>query len=187
MGRLWLAVLLVGSGLAQTPPDLQRAFETAERQILRLNPSAFPELPKKVLADLKRRGCLIPQVQPVNEPHNVIKGEFAKPGQTDWAVLCSIGGVSSILVYWNGSAANPAQIAEKKDFDNLQDSGADGITYSRAIAPADRAYILQHYQAYGGTKPPPLDHQGIDDAFVEKGSVVFYFYQGKWLQLTGAD
>jgi len=187
MRRLWLATFLAGSGLAQTPPDLQRAFETAERQILRLSPSAFPELPQKVLADLKQRGCLIPQVPPAKQPHNVIKGEFAKPGQADWAILCSIAGVSSILVYWNGSTANPAQIAEMKDLSLLQSSGAGRIFYSRAIAPADRAYILRHYRAYGGTKPPPLDHQGINDAFVQKGSVVFYFDLGKWLQLIGAD
>ncbi len=187
MRRFWLTVLLAGSGLAQTPPDLQRTFEAAERQILRLSPSAFPQLPKKVLADLKRRGCLIPQVPSAGEPHNIIKGEFSKPGQTDWAILCSIGGVSSILVFWNGSTANPAQIAKMKDIDRLQDSGADGITYGRAIAPVDRAYILQHHQAYGGTNPPPLDHKGINDAFAEKGSVVLYFYRGKWLQLTGAD
>ena len=187
MSRLWLATLLCGTGLAQTPPELQRAFESAERQILRLSPSAFPKLPKEVLADLKRRGCLIPQVPHGNESHNVIKGQFAKPGQTDWAILCSIEGVSSILVYWKGSAANPAQIEEMDDIVRLQDSGADGMVYSREIASVGRAYILQHYQAYGGTKPPPIDHQGINDAFVEKGSVVFYFYGGKWLQLTGAD
>jgi hypothetical protein len=187
MGRLWLAVLLLSSGLAQTPPDRQRAFETAERQILRLPPSAFPGLPTTILTELNRRGCLIPQVPAANQPHNVIRGEFAKPGQTDWAVLCSTGGVSSILVYWKGSATNPAQIAEMKDIDRLQDSGANGITYSRAIAPADRARILPYYEAYGGTKPARIDHQGINDAFVEKASVVHYFYQGKWLQLTGAD
>jgi hypothetical protein len=187
MSRLWLGVLLIGLGLAQTPPDLEGAFKTAERQILRLSPSTFPKLPKEVLADLKRRGCLIPQVPPAKQPHNVIRGEFAKPGQTDWAILCSIGCISSILVYWNGSAANPAQIAEREDFGFLQNSGADGIVYSRAIAPVDRTYIVQHYRAYGGTKSPPVDHKGIDDAFVEKGSVVFYFCQGKWLQLTGAD
>jgi len=186
MSRLWLAALIVGLGLAQTPPDLQRAFETAERQIVRLSPSAFPELPKKVLADLKRRGCLIPQVPPAKQPQKRIKGEFAKPGQTDWAILCSVGGVSSILVFWNGSAANPARIAEMKDLSLLQQFGT-GIAYSREIAPVDRAYILQHYQWYGGLKPPPPDHQGIDDEFVEKGSVVLYFYQGKWLRLTGAD
>jgi hypothetical protein len=171
MHRLWLAMLLVGSGLAQ---------------IVRLSPSAFPELPKNLRADLTRRGCQIPQIPAAKQPHNVIKGEFAKAGQTDWAILCSIGGVSSIFVFWNGSTANPAQIAEVKDIDRLQQSGTS-IDYSREIAPVDRAYILQHYQAYGGAKPPPLDHQGIDDGFAEKASVVFYFYRGKWVELTGAD
>jgi hypothetical protein len=32
-----------------------------------------------------------------------------------------------------------------------------------------------------------MDHLGIDDAFVGKASVVEYFFQGKWLQLSGAD
>ncbi|PYR66590.1 MAG: hypothetical protein DMG20_12690 [Acidobacteria bacterium] len=40
---------------------------------------------------------------------------------------------------------------------------------------------------YGGPKPPPIDHLGINDVFIEKASVVWYFYQGKWLQLQGAD
>jgi hypothetical protein len=186
MSRLWLAVLLCSAVLAQIPSDLRRALETADRQVTRLSPSAFPDLPKNILADLKRRGCLIPQVPMIKQTHNVIRGEFSKSGQTDWAILCSVQGVSSILIFRNGSGANPAQIAAAEDKGYLQWSGS-GWDFSRAIAPADRAYILQHYQAYGGTKPPPLDHQGIDDAFVEKGSVVRYFYQGKWLQLTGAD
>lgn len=29
--------------------------------------------------------------------------------------------------------------------------------YSRAISPVGRAFILGHYQAYGGRKPPPID------------------------------
>jgi hypothetical protein len=63
----------------------------------------------------------------------------------------------------------------------------DQIGYSRAISPVGREFIVRHYVAYGGVKPPPIDHQGIDDAFVGKASVVFYFYRGKWLELTGAD
>jgi hypothetical protein len=34
--------------------------------------------------------------------------DFARPGQTDWAVLCSVGRVSSVLVFWTGSETNPA-------------------------------------------------------------------------------
>jgi hypothetical protein len=186
MGRFSLAMLLIASALAQTPQGLQRSLETADRQVLRLSPSAFPDLPKDLRTALQRRGCLVPQIPRMKQPHNVIKGEFSKQGQTDWAILCSVGGVSSIIIFWNGSDANHAQIAEAKDIDRLQDSGT-GWEYSREISSVDRAYILRHHQAYGGPKPPPVDHKGINDAFVGKGSVVLYLYQGKWLQLTGAD
>jgi hypothetical protein len=50
-----------------------------------------------------------------------------------------------------------------------------------------RKFILRHYRAYGGPKPPPIDHNGIDDAFLEKASVTWYRYNGKWIELQGAD
>ena len=129
----------------------------------------------------------IPQVPMINGRQNVIKGEFSKPGQTDWAVLCSIGRVSSILIFWNGSDLKPAEIERTPDLDHLQGWGGDKIVYDRAITPVGKKYIMQHYKAYGGEKPPPLDHQGIDDAIVGKASVVLYLYRGKWLHLSGAD
>ena len=69
----------------------------------------------------------------------------------------------------------------------MQGIGGGKIGYSRALSPAGADYILSVYQAYGGPKPPPIDHQGIDDAFLEKASTVHYFHEGKWLRLTGAD
>lgn len=143
-----------------------------------LAPSAFPELPQNLRRELERRGCMIPQVAEHPRPHNVIRGQFARPGQTDWAVLCSVGPVSTILVFWSGSERNPAALAAIPDADRL---------YSREIRAVGRQFILQHFQAHGGPKPPPIDHQAIDDAFVGKASVVFYWHRGKWLELTGAD
>jgi hypothetical protein len=175
------------SGFAQVPPALQRLLETADRQVVRLSPTAFPQLPKNILAELQRRGCMIPQVPMFEGQQNVIQGEFAKPGQTDWAVLCSVERISSILIFWNSSATNLAEIATMRDIDRLQSEGGDKMAYSRAITPVGKNYIMEHYDAYGGPKPPPMNHQGIDDAFVGKASIVLYFYKGKWLQLTGAD
>ena len=40
-----------------------------------------------------------PQVLATGKLDNVVRGEFAKRGQSDWAVLCSVNGVSSILVF----------------------------------------------------------------------------------------
>lgn len=117
----------------------------------------------------------------------MIHGEFARAGQTDWAVLCSVNRVSSILVFWNGSESSPASIARRNDRDFLQGITGDKIGYSREINPAGKAFIMQHYQAYGGPKPPKIDHQGIDDAFLEKASIVYYYHLGKWLELTGSD
>jgi len=172
---------------AQLPEDQKRQFDEAERRIVRLPPSAFPELPRNVVSELQRRGCSIPQEAFTKKPHNVIKGQFARPGQLDWAVLCSIKGVSTILVFWNGSEKNPAGIAPMEDRNFLQGITATEIGYSRGIGPVGSDVIMRHYNAYGGPKPPPIDHQGIDNAFIEKGSETWYFHGGKWLKLTGSD
>ena len=182
---LWIVMAVPCA--AQTPTVAQRVWETADRQIVRLKPAAFRDLPRNVLAALQRRGCTIPQVPMIEGAHNVIKGEFLKPGQTDWAVLCSVGRVSSILVFWNGSAANSTEIEKRNDLHRLQSWAGDRIVYSSAIEPVGRGYILQHYKAYGGEKPPAIAHEGINDSFYGKASQVLYFYRGKWLHLTGAD
>ncbi len=185
--RIAAVVLLIVSASAQIPEELKRQFDEAERRIVRLRPTAFRELPGGVVRELQRRGCTIPQDAFTKKPANVIRGEFAKPGQTDWAALCSIHGASTILVFWNGSAKNPAAIAPMEDRNFLQGITATEIGYSRGIAAAGKDFIMGHYRAYGGPTPPPIDHQGIDDAFLEKASVTWYCYDGKWLKLSGAD
>jgi hypothetical protein len=182
-----LPIVAAIAAFAQLPEDLKRKLDLAERQIVRLPPASFPELPGKVVRELERRGCTIPQDPFTKKPHNVVKGEFAKPGQTDWAILCSVKGVSSILVFWSGSEQNVSGIAPMEDRNFLQGITADEVAFSRAIGAVGKDFIMRHYQAYGGPAPPPIDHQGIDDAFLEKASVTWYFYNGKWLKLTGAD
>ena len=182
-----LAAIATALSFGQLPEDLKRKFDEAERRIVRLPPTAFPELPANVIRELQRRGCTVPQEAYTKKPHNVIKGEFAKPGQIDWAVLCSVRGVSSILVFWNGSEKNPSAIAPAEDRNYLQGITAEQFGFSRGITSVGKGFIMKHYRAYGGPTPPPVGHQGIDDAFIEKGSRTWYFHGGEWLQLTGAD
>jgi hypothetical protein len=182
-----LAALSAGASLGQLPEEMQRKFDEAERRIVRLRPAAFPALPAAVVQELQRRGCTIPQESYTKKPHNVIRGEFARAGQTDWAVLCSVKGISRILVFWNGSAQDPASLAPMADRNYLQTITSTDTGYSRGLTSVGKAFIMRHYDAYGGPKPPPITHHGIDDAFIEKASVTWYFHGGKWLQLTGAD
>lgn len=162
-------------------------FQAAERQIVRLPPTAFPTLPTAVVRELQHRGCGVPQESFSKPPNNVISGQFAKRGQTDWAVLCSVKGSSSILVFWNGSARNPAELARREDKLYLQSIVGDKIGFSRGISTVGRDFIVQRYRSAGGPKPPPIDHQGINDAFLGKASVVQYFLKGEWLELPGDD
>ena len=181
-----LAGLSASVSLAQFMPSTTD-WERADREIRRLSPDAFPQLSVNLVQDLQRRGCTIPQEHFTKQQHNVIRGEFAKPGQTDWAVLCSINRVSSILVYWNGSEKNPAEIGKGEDQGRLQTLGGSTIGYSRLLSPVGAKSILAYYADFGGTKPPPIDHLGIEDAFVGKASVIHYYSAGKWLRLQGAD
>jgi hypothetical protein len=162
-------------------------FERANEETVRLEPMVFDDLPAEIIQELERRGCTIPQVYSDRGHGNVVRGQFTVTGQTDTAVLCSRERVSSILVFRKGSAADIAELAPAPDFDYLQTVGDGKIGYSRALGVANARYIQAHYQAYGGLKPPPLDHEGINDCFVEKGSTVWYWHEGKWLSLTGAD
>ena len=185
-GRMKALVLMWAAALAAVAQQPNR-FVAAEKQVVRLSPTAFPELPRNISLELARRGCRIPQESSTRQPNNVIHGSFIKAGQMDWAVLCSIQDVSSILVFENGSAAKPAVVGRSEDLHYMQTISNDRIGFSRLITPAGKDFIMRHYLGYGGPTPPPIHHLGIDDAFVGKASITRYFYGGKWLLLSGAD
>src|SRR2546427_9317001 len=73
-------------------------WSAADRATRRLQPSAFPEIPKGVRMELERRGCTIPQTSASARPENIIKGQFTSRDQVDWAALCSVRRTSTILV-----------------------------------------------------------------------------------------
>ena len=177
------ALLLIPLFLCILPTD-------AAAEILRLQPSAFPELPASITRDLVGRGCLIPQVEPwAAGSHNVISGQFRRPGQTDWAIVCSIDRASSLLIFWNGSAADVENLNgdRRPDRDYLQNIGGHRLGFSWLISAVGKKHILEYYTWHGGPEPPPIDHEGIDSAFVGKASTILYWYKGEWLHLQGAD
>lgn len=145
-----------------------------------LRPRDFPQLPPGIVKSLEARKCLIPQNSCSAKQKNVVRGSFRTTGKTsgqqDWAVLCARGERSSILIFWNASTNRVSKIAPMVNADSY-----------RSISAVGKKFILEHYRAYGGTKPPPINHHGIEDGFCEKASMVHYFYRGKWFYLAGAD
>jgi hypothetical protein len=178
-------MILLGMLLALS---LQGQTQFIKAPIRKLPPRTFRQLPAAIVEKLEARKCLIPQFPYIKTPHNVIRGSFTGEKLNEWAALCSRKGTSSILVFRADSAKLVAEIAATKDENYLQDIDGQGtLGYSRVISAVGKDFILEHYKWYGGPEPPPINHQGINDAFAEKASVVRYFHRGKWIELQGAD
>lgn len=170
-----------------------------------------PGLPAEFVEKLNTRGCTIPQFdtsedattsadaaapQPTKEPTNVIHGEFARRGQQDWAVLCSNGKTSTIVIFWGKPTACPASLARLDDAHYLKaglkpasnpgpNAGKDKkLHYSRSIRALEQN-DLDDRPGLAGLKP--LSHQGIDDRFVGKSSAFFYCNEGKWRIFPAKD
>jgi hypothetical protein len=171
----------------QAQRDLQARFEEAIGKILRLPVEAFPGLPAAVARVLRARNCSVPQPSPEGAPRNVIRGEFFSKGEAGWAVFCSANNSTALLAFRNDHDTNPDTVATSEDRLYLQGLGGNQIGYSHGITAVGRDLIMRHYRAHGAPEPPPIDHHGIDDAFLGKASVTWYFYQGKRLRLQGAD
>lgn len=186
--KAWLFFLIVGVISGGITPMPAQDWDRADRATRRLAPSAIARLPAEVREEMERRGCTVPQPFPGDDPANIVTGRFTSPDRLDWAVLCSRDRRSSILVFPGGEASGIAELAGEPDVDSLQTIDGNGtIGYSRALAVANAADIREYHKSSGGPPLPPLDHDGIEDVFIEKGSVVWYWSQGTWLTLPGAD
>ena len=191
--KLWLSVFccfaILATGYQSVSRSLVRAEETAPndlRTVRLLPPSAFPNLPPAVRQQAEARGCEIPQEAFVGgyKVNNVIAGEFAQRGQRDWAILCSKGGNSSILVFWGKPTSCSSEMRAENDAKYLQGDRTGRLVYSRGIRAVNEAQL----RSYADHPPAGLmKHQGIEDAFTGKGSIVVYCVDGKWKAIAAAD
>ena len=185
-GLVGLLVCLPSFLLAQSDAEWQRA----ERGIERLAPGAFAEMPAAVRGELERRGCRVPQVGGAFGRHrsNVISGRFARARERDWAVLCSRGDSSRVLLFWGGRADSVEAWEASADAGWLQAMGKAGIQYSRYIAVADSASVDRHARDAGAPLPAAaVTHEGLEAGFAGKASSVFYWTGGQRYELQGGD
>jgi hypothetical protein len=153
-----------------------------------LAPDAFAEAPAKVVAELKARGCMIPQAR-TGKAHNLIQGEFIAKGQVDWAVLCSREGKSSILLI----SDNNGKCQEHGTGDDaayMQQVDRQKVQYSRLIRKQTRNDIAKRLSESGPSSrlaPERVDHDGIGDVYIGKASTTLYCMEGRWVELDGAD
>jgi len=179
---------------AQTDKIRNIDWDLKDSLTVRLSPDEFPYLPDEIKEYLKDRDYTIPQSWAKSMPHNVISGEFKKNGQVDYAVLASKNRVSSIIIFWNSSTAEISKIAEFPDKTHLQYLHDEEQWFSRYISTAPAQSVRYYYEravqdeSYGEVESGiDITHDGIEDVFLSKASVIFYMVSGNWMRMIAAD
>ena len=132
-----------------------------------LPPSAFPELPNGVVAELERRECRIPQIA-WHKRGNVTQGEFLKRGQTDWAILCMTKQDMSLLVFANGAGQQPIEVERH------------GKAERWSITPVTEQFMLDYLRGWTSQPLPALDHQGISSGIGPRDLTSGRFSDAAW-------
>jgi hypothetical protein len=153
---------------------------------IRLLPVAsFPDLPPAIAAQLRNRRCMIPQTFEAQAPENVIQGAFRAPGSSDWAVLCSVAGTTTLYVFLAGQFDAPVALRSQPDTAWLDaDPGSSTFGSAWGIAVRTATNLRASHQLHGTAV---FDHDGIEDARLEHSSTVRYCQDGRWLALAGAQ
>ena len=148
--------------------------------IRHLPPSSFPQLPMVIQDELTDRGCLIPQTYEAHRPENVIHGSFEGPGTSDWAVLCSVHGMVSLLVFFGSNPEHPYRLASEPETERLQTYDlSQSLGFNWGIDRASPGDVSES-QTRIFPPPPPLTHDAIADSVVEHSTIYHYYSHGAW-------
>jgi hypothetical protein len=163
-----------------TTGEIMFAGRSTPYLIRHLPVNAFPDLPEAVQLVLNRRGCLIPQSYEARKPENVVQASLKGPGSSDWAVLCSVDGKSSLLVFLSSAPSEPVTLASALETERLQQRDSTGaLGFNWVIDSASPAQVRQA-QAGMNPRPPLLDHDALADAAVDRRTVYRYYAHGAW-------
>ncbi len=166
---------------------------TRSYQFRRLPISSFPQIPSPIAATLTRRGCMIPQTWQAHRPENVIHGSFQRRGSEDWAVLCSVGGVTTLLVFFADASTSqpvetqPMELARWQEISRLQKHDPTGVLgFNWGI---DAATPAQFRDAFASQDAPPTtpDHDSVADSVIDTKTVYHLFTQGQWKEFEADE
>ena len=154
--------------------------------------SSFPGLPVDVVGVLNRRGCTIPQTYEAHHPENVVHASLERAGSSDWALLCSVKGTVSLLVFFDSAAnkgpaevsrrdeSQPLVLASGPELQRLQVHDPSGVLgFNWGIDPASPQRV---HEAQVGLENPParLDHDALAAAVVDHRTIYHFYSKAAW-------
>jgi hypothetical protein len=149
--------------------------------------NAFPQLPPAIQGELLRRGCLIPQTYEAHRPENVVHASLEHQGSSDWAVLCSVHGTVSLLVFLSSNLNEPTVLATAPETSRLQPQGPGGaLGFNWGIDPIspEKIHVAQRNMRHPPARP---DHDAIADSVVDGRTIYRFYTHGAWTTLDTED
>jgi hypothetical protein len=198
LGGLFCACTFAQAQKQQSPPlqltesgKVMVAEQSTPYLIHHLPVSSFPELPASIVDLLNRRGCLIPQTYEAHHPENVVHASLERSGSSDWAVLCSVKGTVSLLVFFDGRSVESAAKAEQQpvvlasapESERLQAHDPSGVLgFNWGIDPATPEQI---HEAQNGLehREARVDHDALADSVVEHRTIYHFYAKTTWTVL----
>ena len=114
------------------------------------NPEQLRGLPSNIVIELKKMGCLIPQG--ILDHTNAIEGEFAIKGQKGLGCPLFPSKGNLVSIFFGEVIRCPSIIAEESDQNNLYEQSRGVWEYDRGLAKVGEEFIMEHYEAYRGTR-----------------------------------
>ncbi|MBV8632240.1 MAG: hypothetical protein JOZ83_15035 [Silvibacterium sp.] len=191
MAALTIAAVVPALALAQSDPGASEQIETGRvrisggaevvYRIRMLPPASFPALPPAVTEQLEQRKCMVPQTYEARAPENVIHAALERRGSSDWAVLCSVNAATTLYVFFQSQPGSPIALRKQRDSEWI---GSEVLGAYGSAWGISRRSPSQIRQARGSaTSRVDADHDGIEDAFIERSSTTHYFQDGSWITL----
>ncbi|MBV8115923.1 MAG: hypothetical protein JO300_14360 [Silvibacterium sp.] len=191
MAALTIAAVVPALALAQSDPGASEQIETGRvrisggaevvYRIRMLPPASFPALPPAVTEQLEQRKCMVPQTYEARAPENVIHAALERRGSSDWAVLCSVNAATTLYVFFQSQPGSPIALRKQRDSEWI---GSEVLGAYGSAWGISRRSPSQIRQARGSAASRvDADHDGIEDAFIERSSTTHYFQDGSWITL----
>lgn len=153
---------------------------------IRLLPlTSFPALPLMVAEQLEQRKCRVPQTYEARAPENVVHASLERKGSSDWAVLCSVNGATTLYAFFQSQPGSPILLRQQRDTEWLGSEMLGAYGSAWGIARRSPSQVRQAKES--GSKHIDADHDGIEDSFIEKSSTTHYFQDGSWITLENSN
>ncbi len=120
---------------------------------------------------------------------NVIRGAFTAANVSEWAIVCSVRDTSQILIYrlsTGGDAGVVDSLQHSADLSWVQGVGNGRWGFSRMLKTLPLTLIRRWRRDVDGHAiPQPIDHDAIEQLFLDKAGEAYYLAGGRvYRQIT---